>query len=186
MTWATPDAPLVEVGGVTANLIGSLSDPKAWMEHLEPSQTIYSWAMNNHWHTNYRAEQDGPTVFRYIIWPHSSGQKEDAWGFGLEMSQPVIVAAARGGKRDNSPRVLVRSSDVLVSALKPSEDGKGLIVRLFGASGKASKAEFTWSEPKPTALWLSDNSEKPGAKTGDTVEVPAYGVVTVRAEFGAP
>ena len=68
--WFTPDAPLVEIGGITANLIGSLSNPRAWMDHIEPSQTIYSWAMNNHWHTNYRAEQDGPTVFRYYIFPY--------------------------------------------------------------------------------------------------------------------
>ena len=75
VTWLTPDAPLVEVGGITANLIGSLSNPRAWMDKIEPSTTVYSWAMNNHWHTNYRAEQEGPTVFRYVIWPH--GRRTD-------------------------------------------------------------------------------------------------------------
>ena len=37
VTWLTPDAPLVEVGGITANLIGSLSDPRAWLDKIEPS-----------------------------------------------------------------------------------------------------------------------------------------------------
>ena len=35
------------------------------MEHIQPSQMFYSYAMNNHWFTNYKAEQDGPTMFRY-------------------------------------------------------------------------------------------------------------------------
>ena len=59
------------VGGITANLLGSQSNPNAWIEHLAPSQTLYSWPMNNHWHTNYKADQEGPTVFRYVILPHT-------------------------------------------------------------------------------------------------------------------
>ncbi len=67
ITWFTPDAPLVQAGGITANLIGALPDTRAWKNRIEPGQSVYSWAMNNHWHTNYRAEQEGPTVFRYYL-----------------------------------------------------------------------------------------------------------------------
>jgi hypothetical protein len=54
VTWSPMDAPQVEVGGITGNLIGSQTNPDVWIQHLQPSQTIYSWVMNNHWHTNYR------------------------------------------------------------------------------------------------------------------------------------
>ncbi len=55
VTWVTMDAPLVEIGGITATMLGSQTNPKIWREHVEPTQTFYSWAINNHWGTNYRA-----------------------------------------------------------------------------------------------------------------------------------
>ncbi|MGE5361450.1 MAG: polysaccharide lyase family protein, partial [Bacteroidales bacterium] len=56
ITLAPLDAPLVEVGGMTANLLGSVATSR-WMTRANASQTIYSWAQNNHWHTNYKADQ---------------------------------------------------------------------------------------------------------------------------------
>ena len=94
MTWATLDAPLVEVGGITADLIGSSrNDPAGWLDKLEPSQTLYSWVMNNHWHTNYRADQDGPTTFRYALLPHRQYDAVAAQRFGIECSQPLVAVA---------------------------------------------------------------------------------------------
>ncbi|MBI4323934.1 MAG: glycoside hydrolase [Chloroflexi bacterium] len=182
VTWATLDAPLVEVGDVTANLIGSLSNPKAWLEHLEPSQTIYSWAMNNHWHTNYRAEQEGPTVFRYALWPHGPFSAEAAAKFGVAVSQPLIVVPA-SDQAMSEPRLRVEPSSVLVTAFKPSEDGKAWIVRLFGASGKTERAKVAFADPAPKTIWLSDNSERPSAPVSGSIEVSAFSIVTLRADI---
>ena len=139
VTLLTPDAPLTEFGGITANLIGSLSDPRAWLDKIEPSTTVYSWVMNNHWHTNYRAEQEGPTVFRYVIWPHDQRAADvQAARDSLEYSQPLLVLPACGEQPiavgfqlEGTPG----ASNVQVTAFKPSEDGKAWIVRLFGVSG---------------------------------------------------
>ncbi len=182
VTWITPDAPLVEIGGITANLVGSLSDPRAWMDKIEPSNTIYSWAMNNHWHTNYRAEQEDVTVFRYFIYPHRDGfSAENATQRGLECSQPLVVLPARG----ELPAAPVRSTDrsVMITALKPSDDGKGLIVRLLGLADKPAKANLAWSHPKPTRIFLSDNSERPRQPYDGPIEVPGNTIVTLRAEW---
>lgn len=181
ITWLTPDAPLVEVGGLTANLIGSLNDPRAWLDRLEPSQTIYSWAMNNHWHTNYRAEQEGPTVFRYFLWPHGRYDQAAVTRFAVETSQPLVVAPARG-ERPEEPRLRLTTGDVLVTALKPSEDGRAWIVRLFGMGAQPAHTELRWADPAPRAVWLSDASEKPLRPLTGAITVPASGIVTVRAE----
>jgi hypothetical protein len=185
VTWFTPDAPLVEVGGITANLIGSLSDPHAWLDHLEPSQTIYSWAMNNHWHTNYRAEQEGPTVFRYFIWPHGKGSPEaTAARYALELTQPILVLPARGESPQDPPRLQqLGSSSVVISAFKPSEDKQAWIVRLFNTTDKSEAAKLEWSDPKPKAVWLSDNSERPLTLLTKQIEVPARSLVTIRADL---
>lgn len=182
VTWTTPDAPLVEIGAVTANLIGSLSDPKVWMDHIKPSSTIYSWAMNNHWHTNYRAEQDGPTVFRYYIRPHKASSPDAASRFGIECAQPLLAAPARS-ERSLASRLRVSDPNVLVLGLKPSEDGKALIVRLFESGGKTSRAKLAWSAPVPSQIWLSNAGESRLCKSSGSIEFSPYSLVTLRAEF---
>jgi alpha-mannosidase len=182
VTWATPDAPLVEVGGITANLIGSLTDPSVWMDHIQPSSTIYSWVMNNHWHTNYRAEQEGPAVFRYFIFPHEQFIQSQAAARGLECSVPLVVAPARG-KLPNGPRLRVSNSHVMVSAFKPTEDGQAWIVRLFGDSGRDEQVELTWPEGSNPVMWLSDGAERPLRQIDGPIKVPADSIVTFRAEL---
>jgi hypothetical protein len=181
VTWSPLDAPLVEDGAITANLVGSQTDWRAWIQHLAPSQTIYSWVMNNHWHTNYRADQEGPTVFRYAIRPHKGFVAEEAARFGVDCSQPLVAARATSSPVVKSPLEL-SSSKVLVTLVKPSDDGKGRIVRLFGASGKTERVKLAWAKPEPRQVWLSDTSEKPKGKIGKELEVSGWGIVTLRAE----
>lgn len=181
ITWAIVDAPLVEMGGLTANLLGSQTNPNAWIEHIKPSTTFYSWVMNNHWHTNYKADQDGPTIFRYALRPHGKFDPAEAQRFGIERSQGLIVAPAEGGEM-GEPRLRIDAPGVIVTALKPSEDGKALIVRLYAASGKDEKATLTWSDPKPAAMYLSNVAEIQGQKVDGPIAVPANGFVTIRAE----
>ena len=98
VTWVTADAPLMELGGLTANLPRSQPNPNAYMKTIAPSATLYSWVMNNHWHTNYRADQEGETTFRYYLRPHGAYDAVAAARFGLETTQPLIVMPARGDK----------------------------------------------------------------------------------------
>ena len=139
--------------------------------------------MNNHWHTNYRAEQDGPTTFRYSIQPHAKFRSDEATRFGTSLTQPLIAVAAQGVEAYTTPRLFIDAPGVTVSAFKPSDDGKAVIVRLFGASGKAGRASVKWFAPAPPKVFLSDNSERAGAPAGNTIDVPAYGIMTLRAEL---
>jgi hypothetical protein len=182
VTWSPVDAPLVEVGGITANLVDSKANEwRTWIQHLEPSQTIYSWVMNNHWYTNYRADQEGPVVFRYAICAHKAFVPEEAARFGMGCSQPLIVTAA-SSMESKSPRLAVSPAGVLVGVFKPSDEGKGSIVKLFGASGKAQSVKLAWADPAPRQVWMSDTSEQPRQKVGQVIEVPGWGIVTLRAE----
>lgn len=182
VTWFTPDAPLVQFGGLTANLIGSMSLGD-WITNLPPSQTVYSWAMNNHWHTNYRAEQEGPTVFRFYVWPHGEPYHQTRIArLAAELAQPLIAAPARG-ECPEQPRLTVSNPDLLVSAFKPSDDRRAFIVRLFGTSDQPVRTHLNWADPAPASVWLSDNSEQPLAPVTGEIEVPPLSVVTLRAEL---
>jgi hypothetical protein len=182
VTWATLDAPLIQVGGITATLLNSQTNPAVWRKTVEPMQTFYVWAMNNHWGTNYRAYQEGPVTFRFALRPHRGNDLAESARFGNSYGQPLLVAPATGKEPPAMPRLAVSADDVLVSGFKPSEDGKGWMVRLYGAGGKDRKITLTWSDPKPVSLWLSGTGEQRGKRVDDTIDVPAFGLVTVRAE----
>jgi alpha-mannosidase len=179
VTWATVDAPLVEMGGLTANLLRTQPDPKAYMKTIKHSPKLYSWVMNNHWHTNYRADQEGPTTFRYAIRPHRAYDPVAAAHFGLEATEPLIAMPAAGEAPAQSP-VRIESAGVVVSALKPSEDGKAWIIRLYGASGHDDTARLLWN--RPVSVSFTDVAELAGQKAPDQIPVPAWSVVSLRAE----
>jgi len=183
VTWVTLDAPLLQVGGLTATLLNSQTDPNIWRAHVEPTQTLYCWAMNNHWGTNYRAYQEGPTVFRFVLRPHRKADPAEASRFATGFSQPLLVTPASGKKSASKPLLTVEPADVLVTSLKPSDDGRALIVRLFGASNRPQTARLKWAGPKPAGVFLSDVSEQTGKPVDGRVDVPASGLITLRAEF---
>ncbi len=175
VTWATVDAPLVEVGAITA-------DPRAvgWIEHIEPSTTLYSYVMNNYWETNYKAGQQGPTTFRYSIMPHKRFDSAEASKFGVERSQPLLAVPVD----DNTPvpkSVLsVEPSGVILTAFKPAETGRAWIVRLFNATGEPAEARLTWTKPAPKTVWLSNTAEEEVSRLVGAIDMAAYEIVTLR------
>jgi alpha-mannosidase len=183
ITWAPLDAPLMEIGAMTANLLGSVGFHE-WMTNALDSQTLYSWAQNNHWHTNYKIDQPGVTTFRFIVRPHPAGYSAaESARFGLETTRPLIAYPVDSKKPASASLLSLSSPDVLIETVKVSDDGKAVIVRLFGVSGKDQSVRLDWKGFKPVSVWLTDLTEKPLKKTGDAIEVPSYGVVNVRAEI---
>ncbi|RYX82293.1 hypothetical protein EON83_20080 [bacterium] len=180
VTWATRDAPLVEVGGITANIPGFVSQTdERWIQRIKSSATFYSWVMNNHWHTNYKADQEGPVTFRYAIAPHGVFVPEQAAKFGQGVNRPLLALSASGTAIKGS-LLQVSAPGVTVAELKPSDDGKAWIVRLWGASGRDQNVRLTWKGLPVSSANLSDTSEKAGAKVGPNFSVSGYGITTLR------
>lgn len=182
VTWVTLDAPLVQVGGLTANLLNSQTNPEVWRKEVGPTQKIYSWAMNNHWGTNYRAFQEGPHVFRFLLRPHRGYDPAAAARLAIAAGQPLLPIAAREGQAMASPPLGLSPPDILVSGLKPSDDGQGLILRLWNASARDTRADITGHEAAPWKIWRSDISERPLEALAGPVSMPPWGIVSLRAE----
>jgi alpha-mannosidase len=177
VTWATVDAPLIEVGNIT-------NDPRGktvgWLKHIEPSTTLYSYVMNNYWETNYKAGQEGPTTFRYSIMPHRRFDSGRAAKFGIESSQPLIAVPVDSNAAVQHSILSVKPAGVIVTAFKPSEDGTARIVRLFNAGGKSVKARLAWAKPAPETAWLSNLAEERLSKITKPIDMDAYEIVTLR------
>lgn len=184
VTWVTLDAPLVQVGGLTATLLNSQTNPDVWRKQIDPTQKLYSWAMNNHWGTNYRAYQEGPVVFRYALRPHLGLMSDgEASRFAISLSQPLVAVPGHGSPPPASTLLRVEPADVLVTALKPSDDGHAWIVRLLNTGLADTSVQLSWSDSAPRRLWLSDTSESPRQEIGGDILVPASGLITIRAEL---
>jgi alpha-mannosidase len=144
---------------------------------------VYSWTMNNRWGTNYRAYQEGLVEFRYVLRPFEKSDPADATRFATGFDQPLLVTQAPEQTASNFTLPQLDSMDVMITAAKPSDDGRALIFRLFGASGKEQKVVLHWPGRHPARLFLSNTSEEPLSKIKDKMTMAGYEVVTLRAEF---
>jgi hypothetical protein len=177
VTWATVDAPLIEVGDIT-------NDPRGknvgWIKHIKPSTTLYSYVMNNYWETNYKAGQEGPTTFRYSIKPHRRFDSGRTARFGIESSQPLIAVLVDNKTAIQRSILSVKPAGIIVTAFKTSEDGTAWIVRLFNAGGKSEKARLIWKKPAPKTIYLSNMAEQRLSKITKPINMTAYEIVTLR------
>jgi len=183
LTWATADAPLVEVGAITVDVPGPLRTD-GWIRHIKPTQTFYSYVMNNYWETNYKASQEGAARFRYSLRPHGSFDSAAAARFGIEQSQPLVVVPADPQSPLRKSMLRVEPDEVIVTLLKPTMDGRALLLRLVNAGEKPAAARVNWIDPKPTRVSLSSPFEKPGEPITQPIQIPPSGIVTLRAELG--
>ncbi|MEA3364741.1 MAG: glycoside hydrolase family 38 C-terminal domain-containing protein, partial [Candidatus Hydrogenedentes bacterium] len=176
VTLAPVDAPLIEIGALT-------NDPRVvgWRETIKPSSLIYSYAMNNYWETNYKAEQEGITTFRYAILPHEGAFDEvQASRFGVEASQPLMAVPVPPETPSAESFLRVQPEQVLVTNLKPSDDGNAWIARLYGASNETQQARILGGNKVFEKLYLSDLNESLEKPVQKSIEVPPHGMTTVR------
>jgi alpha-mannosidase len=184
VTWCSLDAPLVESGSITANnTAGWDGAGDVWPSKIQPSSTLYSWVMNNHWYTNTPLTQEGPVTFRYRVLPHGVYDAVNANRFGLEQAQPLVHVLCDKNPVEN-PVVSIDNKWVFINLLKPMADGKSTILRLRSLSGKDESVKLAWTARNPVSVYLCDKGEEAG-KTEESsgFAVPAMGFVTLRIEW---
>lgn len=181
VTWATLDAPLVELGGITADMLGSQRDPSVWRKHIEPTQAVYSWVMNNHWGTNYLAYQQGLVSFRYALRLHHGADLSAAHRFAIGLSQPLLVAQIAEAALAPVSLLRVEPAEVLVLGLKSSADGKAWIVRLYEASGKPQSVHLEWGQ-KVGKTYFSNLAEDHVEPISGNMTMAASELLTLRVE----
>lgn len=183
VTWVSVDAPLVEVGGLTANIVAARGHTRTWRTHVGPTQRLYSWVMNNQWNTNYRAYQSGTVTFRFRLQPHRAFDSAAAERLAVAASQPLLPVRAAGPEPVPVPRLRFDTDDLVVVGLKPSDDRKAIIVRIWNATGHPVESALHWSAPVPVRVSLSDTAETARAPLDGPLSLPPCGVATVRAEL---
>ena len=181
VTWTTMESPLIEIGRMTDETLAA-NGYRAWRDALAPGTTFFSYAMNNYWHTNYAAYQEGTSVLSYALFPHEAFDAADAYRRGIEQSQPLLVRQATD--RDSYPVSLFRlsSPDVVTTSIWPSRDGKAVMVRLFNASLTPAEFSIGWDALKPKKVFISSPAEGEGEAAGASFSLPTFGILTLRCQ----
>jgi len=115
VTWVSLDAPLVEIGALTDERLFE-NNTRRWRTEIGPARTLFSYAMNNYWHTNYKADQEGPVTLRYSIRPHGAYNSADVVRFGRERSRPLVIASAEASMPLPAAPLAVRTAAVVAQA----------------------------------------------------------------------
>jgi alpha-mannosidase len=178
VTWATPDAPLIEVGGITAE--------QPWMRVIQPSSLFYSYVMNNYWHTNYKADQEGPFSFHYALRPHRAFRPEEAARFGQERREPLIVALAHPATKPPTSLFRLAPAEVLASSVTPIDGGRSWLVSLYNPTEVPQRATLGWDAAPAVTIRASDLSGSSGPVVDAAVVVPAFGRRFLRIDLTPP
>jgi alpha-mannosidase len=181
VTLSSLDAPLFEIGSITTGgLLGGLRHSPLWMKYTNQSAHIYSWVMNNLWHTNFRADQEGPATFRYYFTVHDQFNNYQANRTGMENHRPLIVAPAQGKPSDAS-LFEVEGANVYVEGIKPCYDGKGIIVHLINSGDKDSPVTIKRKQ-QPVVITESNLLEENIGTLQNGFVLPAKGIITLKLQ----
>ena len=179
ITLFSRDAPIVEIGGMNGEKWMSAPN-RPWTVTYTPSTLVFSWVMNNSWHTNYRAYQEGTTEFSYALKPHAEFKPADAKKLAEELCRPLIPVPAAGKARSYSSLFTIDNNSVVVASIKETSDNSFIMIRLFNTSGEPANARINWETLKPQSVFLSDPGEVTMTKTGDNITFKPFEVVTLK------
>ncbi len=178
VTWTPLNAPLVEVGAITDETPGD-GERRSWLKSLAPSTLLFSYVMNNYWHTNYKADQEGPVTLRYAVEPHRGSDTATAKKLGTEATTPLVPMRADASSAVPRFPLSVLPGSFVATSLKPSADGKAWILRLLNASDRAEALRLSGLAFDRGRVFLSDLGEAEGIRVTGPIEVPGFGILTL-------
>ncbi|MEU6711053.1 hypothetical protein ABZ897_06190 [Nonomuraea sp. NPDC046802] len=112
IAWATLEAPLVQLG--TIHMPYAPFPPTLEQE----DGTVYSWALNNIWDTNFPSQQQGETTFRYAV---SSETAADGRRLGASvaagLTEPFVGALITDSPQATESYASVDHPDVLITSI---------------------------------------------------------------------
>jgi alpha-mannosidase len=174
VTLAVPDAPLVEMGSITAE--------QPWLRTIQSSPLLYSYALNNYWHTNYKADQEGAESFSYAIQPHGTFSPGAAARFGRERREPLVIASADESRQPAKSLFKISPDVAMVSSVKPIAHGDGWLVYLYNPSGTDQRVTLQFDPAIRVTIRKSDAFGREGDAVSGSIPIAAYGSVYVRVD----
>ncbi len=163
--------------------------------------TIFSYAMNNYWDTNYRGGQGGDFTFRYVITSSAATEPVSLSRLGWEemtplevneiVSQDKAINTSEPLNGSESSLLTVSNPNVLLDTWKEAEDGDSTIMRFLNLSGQTGVVKVSTPLIGVKSAWFcnameADQQQIPEAGgDGFTFSIQPHQIVTVRVQ-GSP
>lgn len=185
ITWCSMNACTFESGDMTANIIGGAAGSPKWIRQIQPSSVIYSWALNNHWHTNFRLSQDGKINFKYRVLPYiGTYDVVRSHRFAMEQYRPLVAVQTRKEFKPKNPFSIDGSDKIVLSNYQIQNKGKSNTIRLLSLSENDEEVSLLWAKKQPKSITYVDNGEKIKLPKKETrITVPAKGIRTLQIEW---
>lgn len=182
ITWCSLNACVFESGDLTADKMGDAMSA-SWLRKIQPSTTFYSWALNNHWYTNFPLSQEGKITFKYRLAPHNGTYDVvSATRFGLEQFRPLVTVQTKNKfKRPNT--FVLMDDDVFLSTFKTVDKGRASIIRLYTVADVDKFVSIDWKGQCPKKCYYVINNDERVAVDCTKIKIPAKGMVALRVEW---
>lgn len=89
VTLCSPQGALFEPGSMVDERLVH-NGRKKWLDHNRSSATVFLYAMNNYWHTNYKADQSGRVRFDVYLYFHGTFDAGQSGRRGRETVEPLL------------------------------------------------------------------------------------------------
>ena len=182
--WSGPDTPLFTLNDLCRG---------AWRRAIVPDGTLFAYAMNNYWHTNYAARQGGggEVAFRFRVSLLGPGDPAEPVRRGWAACDPLYVSPAYenrvpGPLIGKDRALFISDKGVLVVGAKPADDGEGAILKLLDVAGQARSvgawpAAYSFRLARRANLVEMNGDAVPVSGDGRAaVDLAAWGVGAVR------
>jgi len=184
LLWSAPDTPLFTLNDLFRG---------QWRRSIVPDGTLFAYAMNNYWHTNYAASQGGggTVTFRFRISLLAPGDAAEPVRRGWAACDPLYLTPSyvndRPGPLITKDRALFYADkNVMVVGLKPADDGDGAIVKLLDVAGQARAvgvwpAAYAFKLARRTTIVEQNGDPIPVGSDGRaSVDLAAWGIGAAR------
>jgi hypothetical protein len=182
LLWSAPDTPLFTLNDIVRG---------TWRRAITPDGTLFAYAMNNYWHTNYAASQGDTATFRFRLSVLAPGDPAEPVRRGWAACDPLYVSPSY---TNETPGPLIAKDralfyadkNVMVIGAKPADDGEGVIVKLLDVAGQARSvglwpAAYAFKQARRANLVEQNGDVIPLSADGRaSIEVAAWGVGAAR------
>lgn len=152
MQWMMLETPLIEAAEMIDERMVIDNSHKKWKDQGAPYTTNwFSYAMNNYWHTNYKADQEGPVHYRYALRPHSAFNAVENEKYAAAFTQPLIAIPMKEKSPLTGNLFLMNNDKLVVTSITPQED-QSFVIRLYNPDEKEQATGFLWKQLQPSKL----------------------------------
>ena len=196
VVWTSVDSPLITLCDVNREKhLGPLGPFDVYSGGLVSplpinNGSLYAYAFNNYWFTNYKASQGGTMQFRYALTSMKSYDSTAASKFGQSVRNPLSARVSEASGGQGAAKLpysfcTLSTANVYVQAIKRGASGDGTIIRLREVGGRSTVTTVSLPAGMFNEAWicnLMEDSKREAKISGGKVKVtvPANGLVTLR------